>query len=488
MENLTITDKTVVAFYNDNPHLDVNNINHIFIDILKQLSTNLSTKIDNTMTSQILSIVTDLKGELYKLNTEFSIKLNDTKKDYMSDMKELFSHSELFTTDTIYKTQDKMNTLLEKSNETLLNKTTLLMNEIIPKSNDKNYASIEGCIKQFFGTIAEDTKAWLRMNSYEKEDGFVEAIDKNINKMFSTVQASLFNAIQASESRTFSNIQQIHDNIVLQKQNQDSLTGELTTFLNKYKTNSSVKGSVSECELYSLLQKILPTDYLVRCSAEACSCDIRLTRKDKRLPNILFENKDYTATVNSEEIDKFERDLKLQRSHGIFISQNSPIAYKENFHIDIIGNLIHLYIPNAGYDVEKIKLAVNIVDSLAEKLNMNLAETNDEVYEVSIDDFENLKKEFCDFANKKLEMLDLIKMITKQLTDKLDAIELPVLKRLTVGNTETKNLGIICSLCNKFNAKNKASLGAHMKHCRLVNAEKKNTSPNTVLFVPTKKN
>jgi hypothetical protein len=66
-------------------------------------------------------------------------------------------------------------------------------------------------------------------------------------------------------------------------------------------------------------------------------------------------------------------------------------------------------------------------------------------------------------------MLDFIKAITKQLSDRLDSIELPVLKRLTVGNTETKNLGIICSLCNKFNAKNKASLGAHMKHCRLVN-------------------
>jgi hypothetical protein len=72
-------------------------------------------------------------------------------------------------------------------------------------------------------------------------------------------------------------------------------------------------------------------------------------------------------------------------------------------------------------------------------------------------------------------------MISKQLTDKLEAIEFPVLKKLTVGNTETKNLGIICSLCNKFNAKNKASLGAHMKHCRLQHSEKKET-----LFVKTK--
>jgi hypothetical protein len=465
MENITITDKTIIAFYKENPQLNIENINNIFIDILKQLSTNLSSKIDNTLTSQILSIVTELKGEIYKINSDMTAKLNDTRKEYMNDVKTLFSHAELST-------QEKINHILEKSNDNLLTKTTLLMSNIIPKSHDKNYTSIENCIKQFFTNISEDTKQLLQMNGMDKSDGLVENIDKNINKMFSNIQQSLFNAIQTSESRTFSSIQQVNDTINLQKQIQENLSVELNAFLNKYKSNSSVKGSVSECELYSLLQKILPHDFLVRCSTEACSCDIRLTRKDKRLPNILFENKDYTATVNTDEIEKFERDLKLQRCHGIFISQNSPIAYKENFHIDIINNIIHLYIPNAGYDIEKIKLAINIVDSLSEKLNLIVLDPDEEIYEVSIDDFENLKKEYCDFANKKSEMLDLIKMITKQLSDKLESIQLPVLKKLTVGNTETKNMGIICSLCNKFNAKNKASLGAHMKHCRLSNENK----------------
>lgn len=465
MENITITDKTIISFYKENPHLNIENINHIFIDILKQLSTNLSSKIDNTLTSQILSIVTDLKGEIYKINSDITAKLNETKKDYINDIKTLFSHAELST-------QEKINHILEKSNDTLLTKTTLLMSDIIPKSHDKNYTSIEKCIKQFFNTISDDTKQLLKMNGIDKSNGLVENIDKNINKMFSNIQQSLFNEIQSSESRTFKNIQQVNDTINLQKQIQENLSSELNIFLNKYKSNSSVKGTVSECELYSLLQKILPHDFLVRCSAEACSCDIRLTRKDKRLPNILFENKDYTATVNTDEIEKFERDLKQQRCHGIFISQNSPIAYKENFHIDIINNIIHLYIPNAMYDIERIKLAINIVDSLSEKLNLIVLDPDEEIYEVSIDDFENLKKEYCEFANKKVEMLDLIKIITKQLSDKLELIQFPVLKKLTVGNTETKNMGIICSLCNKFNAKNKASLGAHMKHCRLSSENK----------------
>ena len=462
MENITITDKKIISFYNENPHLDIENINHIFIDILKQLSTNLSSKLDNTMTSQILNIVSDLKGELYKINSDISTKLlhlNDAKKDYINDIKTLFSHAELST-------QEKINHILEKSNDTLLAKTTVLMSDIIPKSHEKNYGNIENCIKRFFTTITEDTKQLLKINGSDKSSHLAENIDKNINKMFMNIQESLFNAIHSSEAKTFSNIQKVNDNIILQKQIQENLSLELNTFLNKYKSNSSIKGAVSECELYSLLQKILPHDFLVRCSTEACACDIRLTRKDKRLPNILFENKDYAASVNTDEIEKFERDLKMQRCHGIFISQNSPIAYKENFHIDIINNIIHLYIPNAGYDIEKIKLAINIVDSLSEKLNLIVLDPNEEIYEITIDDFENLKKEYCDFANKKVEMIEFIKLITKQLTEKLESIHLPVLKKLTVGNTETKNMGIICAICNKFNAKNKASLGAHIKYCR----------------------
>jgi len=485
MENLIITDSNVLAFYKENPHLDINHMNHIFIDILKQLSTNLSSKIDNAMTSQILTIVSDLKGELYKLNADISTKLlqlNDAKKDYINDMRLMFSHSELST-------HEKINHILEKSNDALLTKTTLLMNDIIPKSNDKNYASIESCFKQFFQTIAEDTKALLKMNGGDKSDEIIENLDTQIQKMFSNIQTSLFNAIQSSESRTFGNIQQIHENMIVQKQVQENLSIELSAFLNKYKSNSSVKGNVSECELFSLLQKIVPQDFLVNCSSEACSCDIRLTRKDKRLSNILFENKDYTSSVTTDQVEKFERDLKIQQCHGIFVSQNSPIVYKENFHIDIIGNLIHLYIPNAGYDVEKIKLAINVVDSLAEKLNLSKSDAStDGGFEISMTQFENLKNEYCEFANKKSEMLDLIRSITKQLTDKLDAIEVPVLKKMTVGDTETKNLGTVCSLCNKFNAKNKASLGAHMKSCKLLNGDKKDTPPpNAVLFVPTNK-
>jgi len=478
MENLTITDKTVISFYRENPQLDINNINIVFIDILRQLSTNLSSKIDNTMTTQILSIVSELKGELYKLNSDISLRMSDAKRDYISDIKELFSHSELST-------HDKIGHVLEKSNEALLNKTTLLMSEIIPKSNDKNYASIEGCIKQFFGSISEDTKALLKMNSQDKSDGLAEDIDKNISKMFSTIQSSLFNAIQASESRTFSNIQQIHDNILTQKQIQENLSSELAVFLNKYKNNSSIKGAVSENELYTLLQYAFPTDYVRNTSTETAACDFCLTRKDKSLPTIYFENKDYSTTVDSIEVEKFQRDLQERKAHGIFISQHSPIVFKSNFQIDFIENRIHLYIPNAGYDVDKIKLAVGIIDSLSIKLKLMISETDEDCYELGLEDYENLKQEYLDFVQAKLCILDCIKTMTKQLTTKLDAIQLPTLRRITIGNTEPPKPNFVCEICNVYSGSSKAVIAGHRRKCQKEHANLANSEAEKI-YVKTK--
>jgi hypothetical protein len=462
MENIIVKDESILQFYNENKHLDFVTMNHIFIDILKQLSTNMASKIDTTITSQILSIVSDMKGELYRINSDMSLKLIEARKEYANDMKTMFSHSELSTC-------EKINMILEKSNENLMTKTSLVMSDIIPKSHDKNYGIIENNIKQFFGEIAEDTKKLLQMNSSVKSNDIVENINKSISSMFSNIQQSLFNSIQTSETRTFSNIQQMNDNINQQKQIQENLSNELNIFLNKYKSNSSVKGAVSETELYSLIQVICPNDFIVNCSKESACCDIKLTRKDKRLPTILFENKDYTTSVNTDEVDKFERDLKNQGSHGIFISQNSPIAFKDNFHIDIINNIIHLYIPNGNYSIEKVKLAIEIVDSLSDKLKNIFVDQNEEIYELSIEDYDNIKREYCSFANKKCEMIDIIKLMSRQLTEKLDSMELPVLKKITIGNTDTRNTGFLCNICNKFNGKSKASLGAHQKRCRIKN-------------------
>jgi hypothetical protein len=182
-------------------------MNHIFIDILKSLSTNLSSTITSTINSKILTLVTDIHSNL---KTEIILKLHEFKKEYIEDVKSILSNNSLST-------HEKINNIIERNNDSLLAKTTLIVNDVIPKSQDKNYIQIENCIKSFCSSISQDTAKILEMSNKDdnKINSVVENIETKMNNMFSTIQQPIFNSIQSSEERTTTGIQQIKENVLL---------------------------------------------------------------------------------------------------------------------------------------------------------------------------------------------------------------------------------------------------------------------------------
>lgn len=459
MQPITITNENILTFYRENPSIDIVSINLVFIEILKQLSTNLSATIGNTLTSQIFNIVSDIKSDIQKNASNMTIQLHNIKKEYIDDMKILFENTEHTHNENVSK---NMENIVVKIKDSVLSNIT----EIIPRTQEYIYKQIEQCIKTHCEIISNTTNQILNISKdkeHRNEKMIIENIEKNMSSTIQSLQQSIFSFIQKSEMDTRTNLQQLNEKITVQKQIQDTLHTELSVFLNKYKTNSSVKGAISEIELYHMLQKIVPTDEIIRCSSEPNCCDIKLNRKNSAFPTILFESKDYSVSVNTDEVTKFERDLQIQKCHGIFISQNSPITFKEMFHIDIINGLIHLYVPNANYDIDKLKLAIHVIDHLSEKIGTNT--NTEDCLKCSQEDMEALKEEYKKFAIKKNDMIEMIRSVTKQLVDKMEDIQLPVFKKIT-GNNENIGIGILCNICNTFWAKNKASLSAHMKKCR----------------------
>jgi hypothetical protein len=308
----------------------------------------------------------------------------------------------------------------------------------------------------------------LELNNKDdsRTDSIIKDIETQFTKMISTIQQPIFSFIQSSEERTNTGIQTVKDNLITQQSVNQKLTSELNDFLNKYKNNSSTKGNVSEAELYYILQSLMPSDEIIKVNSDTATCDIKINRMDKSKPSILFENKDYGRSVTTDEVKKFERDLQIQKLHGIFISQKSPITYKNNFQIDIINGLIHIYIPNAEYDASKIKIAIDIIDNLALKLKL-IENTNDDDYSINKEDMEDIIEEYRNFVSQKLQMIDTIKLVTKQLIDKMEDIQLPKIKKLfmKLGNIENDN-DFKCTFCNSWSGRNKASLGAHIRNCK----------------------
>ena len=468
---IKITDETILSFYRENSGLDFVTMNHIFINILNSLSTNFSENMNTTMMSKIFSLVNDIHSNLNVIKSDIIIKFHESKKEYIEDLKTLFSNSSLTN-------NEKINTLIEKNNDALLTKTTLLVSDIIPKNQEKNYLQIENCVKNFCSTITKDTSKLLELHTKDDSniDDIIDNIDTQFSKMISTIQQPIFSFLQSSEERTNTGIQQVKEHLSINQNNQTKLTTELNDFLNKYKNNSSTKGAVSEAELYYILQSIMPSDEIIKVSTDTASCDFKVIRMDKSKPAILFENKDYSRSVTTEEVKKFERDLQTQKIHGIFISQKSPITFKNQFQIDIINGLIHIYIPNAEYDTNKIKIAIDIVDSLSIKLYA-ISNTSNE-YSINKEDLDEILEEYKFFITQKLQMIDTIRSVTKQLIDKMEDIQLPKLKKLfiKIGNIENDN-DFKCTLCNAWSGKNKASLGAHVRNCKTTLKQKDSIDP-----------
>lgn len=481
-DSITITDEVIVSYYRENTNIDIITINHIFIDILKNLSSNLSTTINSTINSKILSIVSDIDKNISLMKSDILLKFHESKREYIEDLKTILYNN-------ISSNNEKIIGNIEKSNEELLSKMKSIINELIPKGQESSYLQMEGCIKNFSSIISQDIKNLLftinKIDSTSKDDShiktFIEKIDTHLTNMFSTISQPLFNSIQTSEERTTNGIQQIKENIIIQQTIQETLRNEMKDFLNKYKNSSQFKGNVAEIELQHMILSIMPSDEVIRVSNDTATCDLKVNRKDSSKPNILFESKIYTnKSVTTSEVKKFERDIQLQKIHGVFISQESPITFKDNFQIDIINGLIHIYIPNANYEVEKIKIAIDIIDNLSFKLN-SLSKENENEYSISKEDIFDITEEYRLFGIQKLQMLDTIKLVNKQLMDKLEEIQLPKIKKflMKLGNIENDN-DFKCTFCNSWSGKNKASLAAHIRNCKF-NSKNKELETDIIL-------
>ena len=462
VEQIVVKDQTIIAFYKDNPNLNFISMNHIFIDILKNLSTNLNETLTSTINHKILSTLTDLSKDIAGFKQDVSTKLHETKKEYIENVRLILENNTM-------NANEKIQNILEKNNESILSKTTSVINEVVPKHNDKFFGLIDISIRTLYDSINADTNRLIEnINKDDKNiSEFVNNIDTKFNNMITGLQQPIFSFIQSSEERTTNNVQQIRDKLVAQQMSQDNLNNDMHEFLNKYKHNSSSKGNVSESELYSILQVIFPSDEIIDCSNESATCDYKVNRLNQSRPSILFENKDYSRSVTTEEIKKFERDLKQQRLHGIFISHKSNITYKEPFQIDIIDNLIHVYLPNTDYSVEKIRIAVEIIDSLATKLNYLKFSQSETTINITKEDIDELIEVFNEFNTQKISLVDAIKTSNKLILDKIENMQLNSVKKILNKNGFFQmEDDFKCKHCNTFAGKNKASLGAHIRNCK----------------------
>jgi hypothetical protein len=446
-------------------------MNLILIDILAQLfestnpslNTNIAAQlIDNMKTLQNqVSNVTDMFSKSQNdMSTHFSLKFMEFKKEYIDDMKMILSNN----------ATDRVGPMIKEYNDALLDKTRIMVSDLIPKGQASFTKEIENIIKSLNSSITQDTNLLLK-SSINKDtlDSFVTSLEDKFSKTILGSQNIFNSLVTSSENRIESKLTEIRDISKSNNSSQSLLQNNINDLLKKME-NSSSKGKISENILFNILLSIYPTAQIESVGTTKETGDIMLIRKDK--PTILFENKNYEKNVLQDEVKKFLRDVELQNCSGIMLAQHYGITNKENFEIEMNNNNVLVYLHKVEYDADKIKAAVDIIDhfkATADDTGRSIGET----LSIDKDILDDINKDYQMFVANKLSHIKTIKDCNQKLISQVEEFKMPNLEQyLSKLYASSSSKNDICEYCG-YAAKNTRALVAHYRGC----SQKKQHTP-----------
>jgi hypothetical protein len=469
MNPITITNQKIIKYFNEHP-IEPEYAILFFIELLEKLGDNINGTINSGINKQILEelnensrLIKTMNENISKINIDIVnslyLKMIELKKEYIEDTKTIL----------LSNTSEKFSMVLEKNNSVLIDKTTLLFNELIPKTNITIYDTLNEKISNFQKEMKSETETILKQINNTTESAtieqYLEATENKFTRLLQNIQQPIHMYINTSEERINKNILEISN---ITKENmvvQNKLYDEMNDFLNKYRV-SNYKGSFSETQLNNVLNAMYDDGEVISTTKQIASGDFILKRYNK--PTIMFENKDYTEKVYDAEIRKFVRDAENLKMHSVFLSQRSGIVNKKNFQVECHKGLIFIYIHFVNYSPDKIRIAIDIIDNLDSKIREYTE--NDGVIDKST--LLDIYEEYQQIAVQKDNLIGAHKEFGKKISNIIDSLHFNSLGKYLAGhfscNLDTAKLSnqLICDICNKYTCTTLKSMSAHKRGCK----------------------
>jgi len=415
---ITFNNKEIYEFYKLNPNLNIETLNLILINFLKEMGTDLTKTISSTLIGEILNNVKDIKNNMTNLSDQLSLKLHEHNKSFLDTTKLIINASSS-------ESADKIINLFNRNTDDFVNK----INTIIPKTHQEQILILQK-------TIQDDLKAFVKSNSGSESlnKEFLNTIESKIL----SIQQPIFSFIHNNNEQISQKLTGLSDD----KQSNNKTMRELDNYLNKFNNSSQFKGNISEIKLSEVLHKLYKKATITDSRRDKNAGDFILERENKN--TILIENKRYeTQHVPAEETNKFLRDCKSQNMNGLMISQHSGFANKNNFEIDINENKVLLYITYVDYNPDIIESAVNLIDNLSEKIQELEIMKETDGFIIDKATLDNINKEYQDFLTNKLVIITNIKTEHKKLIHEIE-------KNLSLPNISLYLSGKYASVTNKI--------------------------------------
>ena len=461
--NVEIKNKRIINFFNEHSNLDLESTLLKFVEIMEMLHENMNSTMNNTTVLDILdnlkamnSKIDVVSNNVEKINgetqTQFSLKMGELKKDYVDELKMVLTCN----------VSDKIEPLFKEQNAALFEKTNNMITSIIPKNEEVVTNRIEMVMKDLYKNVAEDTKTLLS-NTVNEETltKYLTEFDNKITKSIESSQTIFNTALSTTEQRLENRMDNIRELSTTSTQATDILNSSVHTLLNKFE-NSSAKGKMSENLTIDVLESLYPSAEVESVGQTKETGDVMLTRANK--PKILVENKHWTRAVAQTEVVKFIRDIEVQKCSGVFLSQNSKITTKQNYEINLHNGNVLVYVHDVHNDPEKIKIAVDIIDHLKEKLD-EYADSASDIDNIPKETLEYINSEYQSFVTAKASISKLSKEFHRNLTKQLDDISMPSLEAFLGTKFSFSSNKFSCEYCG-FVGKNQQSKSAHVRGCK----------------------
>jgi hypothetical protein len=445
--SLTCSSAKVWAFYHEHPELNFEKMNIMFTDILISIMQTTNPVNNSNITSQILNGIANIQSQLTNQQVEYDkqlfLKLTEFKKEYIDDLKMILSSN----------IADKIAPLIKETNGSIVDKTQLLLTELVPKHNENLSKQINENIKSFCSFITDEIGKTSQMDGEPLTQSSLDTFIKTIDAKFSNVIDTTKKMVDSNKDATLSQFSSITSS-------QNALLSDVKDFLKRME-NSSSKGKMSENIVLNILRGLFPSAEVEYVGSQKESGDIMIHRKDKQ--KILVENKCYESRqVTSDQVKKFIHDVDTQNCSGLFLSQEGGIVNKDNFEINIHNRNVLLYIHNVNYDPEIIKIGIDIIDSFKSKLD-EITLTDD--YSISNDTLEEINKEYQLFVEQKLAQLKMVKDFSQKMIKSIEDVQLPSLEKMLSSRFGYTTSGkFICVKCH-FVGKNLLALSVHKRTC-----------------------
>ena len=379
-------------------------------------------------------------------------------------------HRSLDAETMILKFINIMETLQENMNKTLNNSSVIEILDNIKSLKRENEKNISSGILDLKRGLNEDIRM-IMCNSMN--ENLEPSLREKLKEQQATLVAHIYTRLENVLDNKIASIKEssFENKTILSEQN-----NTLNSLLKRFE-NSSKKGKMSENLLSNVLAEVYPLAEIEDVGKTKETGDIMMLRKNK--PKILVENKDWTRPIVNAEVQKFVRDVEIQKCHGLFLSQNVGICSKDNFEIDILeSNLVAVYIHNVNYDPEKIRVGVDIIDNISEILKeIDVLEINQSTeYSISKELTQFINVEYQNYLVHKERTIKMAKDFVANLIKHEEEFNFSSLEKFLESKCNTQNNKNVCKYCG-FIGKKAQSLSAHMRGCAKYKASLKKDKP-----------